>query len=804
MLTITRLGKCSDQSKIAYYTEIASLNYYSNEYEPQGYWYGNLSGQLKLKGKGVTHEHLLNLAQGYSKDGRKPLVKNAGTEHWIGSDLTFSAPKSVSVLFGLSEKKQRKQIQQCHQIAIEKTLKYIEKHIIQTRSGFDDYKNRQRVNTNKALFAVFEHASSRKLDPQLHSHCLLLNLTYQNGKEFSSLETLKLHQYQKVLGVMYRNELSHQLTKKLNLSIQHDDEFFKIRTVPDELCKRFSKRSDEITEAIAEKALISNSTTKGKAALFTRDKKVHLPREALHQYWKVESENWIPKYPENAFQNDYKLSDFKSEMLSELVEQQSIFQHKHLLEVVNKYAQWLGLGIDVALDYLTQLERDNEVVTLIHPSFGECYTTQAQLELEKSFYIEAVEYSAQKSHAMSYQLSPDSTLNQEQQKALTGVISAGSLSIINGLPGTGKSYLLKELNTAYTTNKYKVIGCCIAAKAAENLQESSAIKSQTLDSLLLSLKSGAKKLNEKTIVVLDEAGMVGVEKLNRLFEYVEMSRAKLVLVGDYNQLTPIQAGNPYFRLKDKIPFFELNNIQRQKLEKDRQNVLDIKSGQVLGVLNDLDKRGNLSFEKAHLQAKANLVNDWYSSFQSKPLENIMIASTKQDVADLNKLARQKLKLDEQLSGLTVQMLNHEDQLLNLQKGDQVMFRKNAHEIEVNNGSTGLIKEVQQLIDRSINIKIALDNGKQVEFNTKYYSALDYGYAMTTHKSQGLTCDNAYIFFSERYLSKELTYVKMSRSRNAPKVYCASALLEKTEYLKELSLKAEMEAEKIDAIEFEAN
>lgn len=75
MLTISRLGKCSDQSKIAYYTEIASLKYYSNEYEPQGYWFGNLSSQLKLKGNGVTHEHLLHLAQGYAKDGIKPLVK---------------------------------------------------------------------------------------------------------------------------------------------------------------------------------------------------------------------------------------------------------------------------------------------------------------------------------------------------------------------------------------------------------------------------------------------------------------------------------------------------------------------------------------------------------------------------------------------------------------------------------------------------------------------------------------------------------------------------------------------------------
>lgn len=802
MLTISRLGKCSDQSKIAYYTEIASLNYYSNEYEPQGYWFGNLSNQLKLSGKGVTHEELLYLAQGYTRDGRKALVKNAGKEHWIGSDLTFSAPKSVSVLFALSDKQNRKVIQQCHQKAIEKTLKYVEKHLIQTRSGFDEYKNRIKVNTKKALFAIFEHASSRKLDPQLHSHCLLLNLTHQNGRGFSSLETLKLHKYQKAIGLLYRNELSHQLCRTLNLAMQSDNEFFKVQMVPEELCKRFSKRSEEITEAIAKKALKSNSVTKGKAALFTRDKKLHLPREVLHQYWKIESENWTPHYPDKARQKNHDLNNFENEILSELVEYQSVFQHQHILEVVNKYAQWLGLGIDTALNYVKQLEKSDELNALIHPILGECYTTQSQLDLEQKFYTAATEYSRIKSHIINYDLPRSSNLNEEQKEALNGVISEGGLCAINGLPGTGKSFLLRELSIVYSANNYKVIGCCIAAKAAESLQESSAIKSETLDSLLSWLRNGTKKLDENTVIVLDEAGMVGVEKLNQLFEYVEMARAKLVLVGDHNQLTPIQSGNPLFRLKDKIPFYELNNIQRQKSERDRQNVQSIKSGKVFDVLKDLDKRGNLSFEKEHIQAKANLVNDWYGNFKSNSLENIMIASTKQDVADLNKLAREKLKLDKKLSGLTVQMLNHEDQFLNLRKGDRVMFRKNGHEMGVSNGTTGKIEKVQQLIDRSLNFTVSLDNGVQVKFNTKNYSALDYGYAMTTHKSQGLTCDNAYIFFSERYLSKELAYVKMSRSRNTPKVYCSSALLEKTEYLRELSLKAELETEKIDAIDLD--
>lgn len=799
MLTIKRLGTCSSESKIAYYTEIASIEYYESSYEPHGIWFGNFASQMKLLDKKVTHNDLLNLAQGISVDGTA-LVENAGKNHWIGQDLTFSAPKSVSVLFGLSDKTEREEIQKAHLNAVKKVLKYAEKNIIETRTGFDEFKNREKVISNKSLFAIFEHSSSRALDMNIHSHCLLLNLTHVDGVGIRSIESLKLHKYQKALGVMYRNELSYQLNKNLNVSIQHDNEFFKLPLVPDELCQRFSKRSEAITESIAKNSLLNTSAIRNKAALYTRENKVHLPRETLFKNWAIEAENWKPIFPDIRKKHDLTINDYKDDIFKEVVEYQSVFQHKDILEIVNKYSQWLGLGIDAAIEYIEILQQDAELVQIYKPNIGMCYTTQHQLDLEKKFYSNATSYSKLKSHSFFNEKTSGIQLSEEQQLALDGVINGGSLIAINGLPGTGKSYLMRELNNQYSDKGYKLIGTCIAAKASESLEKSSGINSKTLDSILLKLENGSLKFTNKTVIVLDEAGMCGIEQLNKLMEHAITAGSKLLLVGDYNQLTPVRAGNPYYRLMNLIPTFELNQIQRQTEQVDRNNVLKIKGGDVASVFNDLDSRGNLCFKKDHLASKGQLVNDWYEKYKINPNENFMVASTKEDVAHLNKLARYKLQLDQALTGVPVQLLNYENQVLDIQPNERIMFRKNAHEIGVTNGSVGNVKSIKKLIDRSVNVAVVLDNGKEITFNSKYYSAIDYGYGMTTHKSQGLTCDNAFIYFSERYLSKELTYVQMSRSRNAPKVYCSSALMEKTEYLHELAFKAQVETEKIDAFE----
>jgi conjugative relaxase-like TrwC/TraI family protein len=809
MFSITRLGK-AQEAKIKYYTELASVKYYNSEFEPQGIWYGQAANKFSLKDKPVEHDLLMQFASGFNKQN-KALVGNAGEKHLIGFDLTFSAPKSVSVLFGLADKQVREQVQQCHLKAVKMVLSYIEENLIEVRSGTNEYGDRLKIKTKNALFAIFEHGSSRSLDPQLHSHCILLNFSKLKPQEWRCLETKHLFKYQKAIGAMYRNELAHQLKSELNLEIESDEEFFKLPIVPDEVCKKFSKRTEQINEELAKLGFSSSTKLKGLAALFTRSKKVHKPRSSLYALWREQEKELtfntesINKAKSNSNSRQKSIAYYYYEILDELVYHHSVFEYKDVIEVVNKHAQWLGIGSQKANDYADQLIEMKLLKELCHPKIGRCFTTKNQFELEKQFYKNAVEYSKRKAQPNDLRvdekfLDADGnniidlevnslSLNAEQAIALHGICHAGELSLLNGKPGAGKSFLMKALNNIYKQHDYKVVGCSTAGKAAQELEESSGIKSQTIDSLLYELEFERIEFNEKTLVVLDEAGMVGVRKLALLFDYIKAAKAKVLLVGDYSQLPPIEAGNAFYRLLNKVKPFKLNKIQRQKAEIDRDNINKIDNGYIKEVFEDLDKRGLFSFKQDHIQAKFEMVNDWFETFKNKTTESLMLASKKEDVNNLNILAREKLKQNNLITGIPVLFKNHNDEKLKFGIGERIMFRSNSKKLQVKNGTTATIISLKKTRTGKTTVGVRLDSGKEFEFNESEYDGIEYGYASTVHKSQGMTVNNAYVYLNQQFLNKELHYVQMSRSRFATKVYCANSLLEKTQYIEELSAQA---------------
>lgn len=792
MLTIKSLGTCDSAEKISYYTEIASIDYYEVGYEPDGVWLGNLAGQFKLKNKTVTHQNLMQFAQGFSLSG-KALVENAGEKHFIGQDFCLSAIKHMSVLAGLSSAKQRKILEKCHDTAVERTLKYAEKHLLETRIGFDKYGKRQRVTTNKMLAAVFRHSTSRLNDPNFHSHCLLLNLTYQQGVGYRCVESKKLFQYQKALGVMYRNELAFQLKTKLKLEIEPDGEFFKLPIVPDELCKKFSKRSESINESIAKKALLNTSTNRQRAALFSRDKKQNIPREELYKKWADEAGNWKPIYPTKMSAQDKTLEDYKQEILQELVTYQSVFKHSDIVEVTHRYAQWLGAGINQTLKFEQALLAEKELIKIPHPEFGTVYTTQSQVDLENEFYNTANQLLNQSNHKFTLDQLPKhftTGLNKEQQTAFNGIVDGGDLSLLNGLPGTGKSYLMKAVNQIYKENDYQVIGCALAGKAAAELQQGSGIKSQTIDSLWLALERKPNRLTKNTLLVIDETGMCGVKKLNQLIQAAKSAGSKVILVGDENQLQPIESGSAFHQLVRNNSALELQNIQRQKDKEDRDNVIKIRDGKLLEVLQNLESRGLMYFDTCHTHAKAQLVNDWFEHYETDNNNSLIIASTKADVHELNIIARQKLRMEEAISSISIPFKTEDNKALDLSVGDRVMFTSNSYQLNVKNGNTGTINEIETAWDGSVNLTITLADGRAMSFNSKTYNSLDYGYASSVHKAQGMTVDRAFLYLTDRFISKELAFVQLSRSRFESKVYLANSLLRKEDYISSISLKAE--------------
>jgi Ti-type conjugative transfer relaxase TraA len=778
---------------MTYYTKPTKLEYYSKEGDNNGVWYGKLKNDITLSSKNVCHEEFVMLSQGLSPKGRK-LLKVASENHRIGDDLTFSLIKSASVLFAGADQSTKQIIEKCHDDAVNTVLDYIQKNLIFVREQSEEKNKYKKVNADKCLIAKFTHFLTRLGDASIHSHAILFNLAKNKQGKFKTIETKPLKQHVKGLGAMYRNEVAHLLNKRLGVEITPDRDYFTLPMVPNELIEKFSKRSKQITDSLLKNMIAMSPKARQIAALQTRQKKEPIHLEKKFEVWKTEMDGWIPEFPNNKeiSKTIKELSDYREELLNVLVEKQSVFRDADLMEAVHIRAQWHGLGAKTANKYIKELLLDKEIKKLYHPVLGQCYTTQNQFDLEKQFYEKAIQYAnkySSKFNCLKDKIKYKERLNTEQNTVFEGIIKGSQLSLVNGKPGTGKSYLMGSVRQYYEDQKAHVLGCAPSGKAAIELQQGAGIKSSTIDSLLFAIEEKRIKLNSDTVLVCDETGMVGIRKLSKLLSYVEAANSKLIIVGDFQQLQAVEAGNSFYNLIKKIGTFELNDIQRQKEQVDRDNIDKIAAGKMHDVLDNLHERGLLHVERSNISCKAKLIDDWYITFNQNQEESVILATTKSNVYQLNMLAREKMLQNSKLLGLPAIFKNQDEQRLSLQAGERVMFRKNSYQIGVQNGLTGTVTQVNQINSDNVNVKVKLHDGRLISFNSEFYNSIDYGYAATVHKSQGMTVDNAYIFMSDDFINKNLSYVQNSRSRNPPKLYAAYEYEQENAYIKAIADKS---------------
>lgn len=183
----------------------------------------------------------------------------------------------------------------------------------------------------------------------------------------------------------------------------------------------------------------------------------------------------------------------------------------------------------------------------------------------KQSYIDA----AIKTQNSKLQLSAGAELSLEQGTAIRHVLKANQLSVVTGYAGAGKSTMLEAANGAWKHQGFNVVGVALSGKAADGLEKSSGIQSRTLASLEKSWENGYSLLRKNDVLVIDEAGMVGLRQMARILAEVKNRGAKLVLVGDGEQLQPIQAGTPFKDIENMIEVAKLTEIRRQKGEWQR-------------------------------------------------------------------------------------------------------------------------------------------------------------------------------------------------------------------------------------------
>lgn len=357
-------------------------------------------------------------------------------------------------------------------------------------------------------------------------------------------------------------------------------------------------------------------------------------------------------------------------------------------------------------------------------------------------------------------------LSHEQCAALDHVLDDKQLSSVVGLAGAGKSTLLATAQDAWVRQGVTVHGAALAGKAAEELESASGITSRTLASLELSWKNGYAPIAAGDVLVIDEAGMIGTRQLGRVATKMNEIGAKLVLVGDPDQLQPIEAGTPFRRVVNDHGAARLTEIHRQKTDWQKHASRDLAAGDLSKAVDQYRKRGAVTQVNDRDTAIDTLVEtyamDRAANGPSK--SRLAFAHTRKDVHALNQAIRAALRSGDDAPPET--MFTTETGKRAFAAEDRIVFTRNNKDVGVKNGMLGTVVTAQ---DGKIAVALDGDTDRIVKFDPRDFRTFDHGYAVTIHKSQGATVDQSYVLAS-RSMDRHLAYVAMTRHRDDMRLF----------------------------------
>jgi Ti-type conjugative transfer relaxase TraA len=360
-------------------------------------------------------------------------------------------------------------------------------------------------------------------------------------------------------------------------------------------------------------------------------------------------------------------------------------------------------------------------------------------------------------------------LAEEQLRAVRHIAGPERISAVVGLAGAGKSTMLDAAREAWEAQGYRVHGAALAGKAAEGLEESSAIPSRTLASWERGWERGYDRLSSKDVFVIDEAGMVGSRQLSRFVTEADRAGAKIVLVGDPEQLQPIGPGAAFRAVAERVGVAELGQIRRQTEGWQRAASIDFGRHRTHEGLTAYAERGHVRFEDHAEAARAAIVRDVIADREARPDgSRLVLAHRRVDVRELNEAIRSARQERGELAAEKLYQTAEGERAF--AAGDRLLFRENNRDLGVKNGMLGTVERAE---DGRLEIRLDTakgpGQGRSVSVSMADYGAVDHGYATTIHKAQGATVDRSYVLASGS-MDRHLTYVSMTRHRESVTLY----------------------------------
>lgn len=593
-------------------------DYYSKGADEHSEWGGAIARDLGLEGKvdpAVFKELLAGKVAGQQLGRHRA---NGEIEHHPGWDFAVNAPKSVSIMALVAGDER---IIAAHERAVGTALGYLEDHAtLRRRIGGEIV----HETTGRLIFARFTEHASRELDPHLHTHAVVMNMTNREpGEQMASLETRAMYAEQMAAGQIYRNDFAHDL-RALGYSIDHDPRsgLFEIRGVPAELIAAFSQRAEQIDAHAAEHGLTGQAARR-KSFYETRPPKAKVGLDTLHQQWAVRAGRHAGDL-ERAVGDAEKSANPDLQVEHHVAARAALFgvRQAETGEAVNNLGKMIRLGLashvgEVRLGevrpLLSEHEERGKLLATRFESGDQVHTrgrtTRKTARLEQSLALHlALALDDGRPIASSDRLLPvleSAGLTPAQERALVdAALSRDRVTAIHGVAGSGKSRLVRALNVAAGQGA-TLVAVAPTSSAAAGLGETAGIESRTVASLVA---SGGRGITASHVIVLDEAGQLGSRHALRLLQISRDAGARLLLLGDNKQTGAIEQGKPFWLMQRMgMPTAELTESVRQQTKAMQASVAAARSGDYASSLASLDKV--VSGAGADILAKM-LVSEW--------------------------------------------------------------------------------------------------------------------------------------------------------------------------------------------------
>ncbi len=826
---VADIAKLSVGREDYYVREVANNReeYLSGHGESPGRWLGRGAGALGQEGVAST-EAFVRMFHGRHPDTGELLGRSHGDHGVPAFDVVLRPTKSVSLLYGLGDAKVAAQVLDAHHQATEQALGYLEDHVGARRG----HGGCEHVAGDGLVAVGFDHRTSRAGDPLLHTHVIVANRVQGPDGRWTALDGRDLYRHRLAADAIYRGAYQRALTRSLGVAWGEADRWGnrELAGMPDDLLKAFSKRADAIdgeVERLEAEGRVRTPKLVKWAVHTTRQAKRQEAPAALAERWRAEAAEHGVDVPEllrkvlgrgrqtpsqatasgdglgaHATPDQVAVAGVFDRLAGAqgLTAQASTFARPEVIAALGD--QLVGADRSALEGLADRFLEERAVSVVADRTLGERrWSTLELLDVEQHLVAGALERRGEHAAVCSPEtvraaLGEHPTVGEDQAGMVRDLtLSADGVRVVVGKAGTGKTYALGVARHAFALDGYRVVGAAPTGIAATSLEAEGFEEVATVDRLLVELDQDARAphasraagrdqaegavLDGRSVLVVDEASMVGSRKLARLLHHARQAGAKVMLVGDDRQLGAIDAGGGFRGLRVRLGASVLSENRRQQQAWEREALELVRDGQVDQAVDAYREHQRMVPATSKTELTLNLVRDWWQAHQDAEAagraaepggEAVILAYRRDEVDRLNSTCQQVMARNGRLGAQVLQIGDRQ-----IHVGDRVVLGRNdLRGLGVANGSTGSVTAVDP--ERRA-LTLETERGRQLTLPAAYLDGpvppgrrvVDLAYATTGHKAQGLTRWRALVRITGQEDANWL-YVQLSRAKEDTRLH----------------------------------